>query len=664
MRPERVEAWREQLPAPFNRPSPIIKRRASHDDLPSLEATRATCQEVRGSMGHGRRNSCGGALNSADRMVNWLRHINGSHVEKQREDSCAAVKKLKKLKRVSSTYSKTSPRFSDVLSVGSSSDGVRKCSVSFEAMTLEPTYAEISALTSQCFPRIEESGVKILEYSRNTFRVSEFSLEEVLTSNQILQPGNCVERVRWIFVDYHKIGCFWGSDFRFAQWGTDPALFEKSPIVLLQERLADLDREAGRPGLEEADIPGYKRIGKYYLQAPGCPEYLGLRINAQQWLHSQPYELLLDYLSSRPALCKMLQNTQQNDLEYGLAYIEALERLRDSAYQARPGLRDVHHRAESEGVYAYGSWDDHVERLEFYREHTILSCGSPRLFSVVADRLRRGEDSLRQNPDCALLYYTLARVSIENDEMMQDTPERALNKIFAGLKNDRAVDRKYVEVIFNLQQAVLDGLEYLEENQRELPIWGIPPFQNHQVNFHPEHTPSLVIRSLIQYEMDLVDEDFNSIIRHWGSLRSKVDRHLDVLLQFRVLEQQELAVEQRNIATEQHFMAVEEAKRSGVQARSIFVFTALTVVFLPLSFFTSYFGMDLSDMSSMNSRAFWKISGPLTAGIIGLLFAVVRATKAARQPDEERGMKSGLYTVAKSSWRSRLGMMDSKLKHV
>jgi hypothetical protein len=64
----------------------------------------------------------------------------------------------------------------------------------------------------------------------------------------------------------------------------------------------------------------------------------------------------------------------------------------------------------------------------------------------------------------------LARVSIENDEMMQDTPERALNKIFAGLKNKRAVDRKHVEVIFNLQQAVLDGLEYLEENQRELPI--------------------------------------------------------------------------------------------------------------------------------------------------------------------------------------------------
>jgi hypothetical protein len=89
------------------------------------------------------------------------------------------------------------------------------------------------------------------------------------------------------------------------------------------------------------------------------------------------------------------------------------------------------------------------------------------------------------------------RVSIENDEMMQDTPERALNKIFAELKNHRPVDGKHVELIFNLQQAILDGLEYLEENQRELPIWGIPPFENHQVNFHPDHTSSKTICDLI-----------------------------------------------------------------------------------------------------------------------------------------------------------------------
>ena len=372
----------------------------------------------------------------------------------------------------------------------------------------------------------------------------------------------------------------------------------------------------------------------------------------------------MEYLRSRPSLSRGLQRTQQNDLEYGLYYIDAIKFLRDAAYQARPGLREVHQCAENEDVYAYGSWDDHVERLEFYREHTLLSCGSPRLFKVVADRLLRKEDSLRQHPDCALLYYTLARVSIENDEMMQDAPERALNKIFAGLKNNRSVDRKHVEVIFNLQQAVLDGLEYLEENQRELPIWGIPPFENHQVNFHPDHTPSRTICDLIQHEMDLVDKDFNTIIHHWGALKSKVDRQLDVLLQFRVLEQQELAVDQRNMATRQQNMAVEEAKRSGVQARSILVFTALTIVFLPLTFFTSYFGIHLSDVPGITSRAFWAITGPISVGIIVVVFAVVRAMNAVQKHDEEWGMKSRAEIEAESSWRSRLRLRGIKLKRV
>ena len=339
----------------------------------------------------------------------------------------------------------------------------------------------------------------------------------------------------------------------------------------------------------------YKRIGKYYRRAPGCAEFLGLRINSSAWLNSEPYKLLLDFLALRPGLCKELQRSKQNELQYGLAYIDAVQCIRDSACHARPGLREVHHNAKLEDVYAYGTWDGNVEKVEFYREHTLLSCGSPRFYKIVADRLFRKEDVLRRQPDCALLYYTLVRVSIENDEMMQDAPERALNKVFARLMGNRGTDREHVELIFNLQQAVLDGLEYLEENKRELPIWGIPPFDNHQVCFHPKHTPPPEIRKLIQDEMDLVDKDFDKIIGHWKLLRSKVDRYLDILLQFRVLEQQELTVSQSHLATQQRSLAIDEVRSSRIKLRSVMIFTAITIIFLPLSFFTSYFGMNLTD---------------------------------------------------------------------
>lgn len=64
--------------------------------------------------------------------------------------------------------------------------------------------------------------------------------------------------------------------------------------------------------------------------------------------------------------------------------------------------------------------------------------------------------------------------------------------------------------------------------------------------------------------MDLTDKDFSRVIDHWKSLARKVDRYiryLDVLLQFRVLEQQELAISQRHMATQQQNLAIEEAKK-------------------------------------------------------------------------------------------------------
>lgn len=411
---------------------------------------------------------------------------------------------------------------------------------------------------------------------------------------------------------------------------------------------------------------GYKRIGKYYRQAPGCPEFLGLRTNASAWLNSEPYKLLLDFLALRPGLCKELQRNKQNDLQYGLAYIDAVQCIRDSACRARPGLREVHHTANLEEVYVYGDWDDNVERVEFYREHTLLSCGSPRFYKIVADRLVRNEDFLHQQPDCALLYYTLVRVSIENDEMMQDAPERALNKVFARLMSSRNTSREHVELIFNLQQAVLDGLEYLEENKRELPIWGIPPFDNHQVCFHPRHNPPPEIRKLIQDEMDLVDKDFDEIIGHWKSLRSKVDRYLDILLQFRVLEQQELTVTQSHLATQQRSLAIDEARSSRVQSRSVLIFTAITIIFLPLSFFTSYFGMNFTDVvnTAHTSRYFWLITGPVSGIIVIAIFASLKVLSAVKDPvlDEEKAKPNSETAEDETTWRSRLGLRKAKVK--
>ncbi|KAJ5173902.1 uncharacterized protein N7500_001833 [Penicillium coprophilum] len=70
--------------------------------------------------------------------------------------------------------------------------------------------------------------------------------------------------------------------------------------------------------------------------------------------------------------------------------------------------------------------------------------------------------------------------------------------------------------------------------------------------------------------------------------------------------------------------------RSGVdvrqedQGKAILVFTIVTVVFMPLSFVTSYLGMNTNDIRNMASSQtlFWTISAPLTVGIITIVLAV------------------------------------------
>lgn len=58
--------------------------------------------------------------------------------------------------------------------------------------------------------------------------------------------------------------------------------------------------------------------------------------------------------------------------------------------------------------------------------------------------------------------------------------------------------------------------------------------------------------------------------------------------------------------------------------KAILVFTVVTLVFLPLSFVTSYLGMNTVDIRNQNATQgwFWEIAIPLTAAVIALALLV------------------------------------------
>ena len=57
---------------------------------------------------------------------------------------------------------------------------------------------------------------------------------------------------------------------------------------------------------------------------------------------------------------------------------------------------------------------------------------------------------------------------------------------------------------------------------------------------------------------------------------------------------------------------------SDSQNKAILVFTGVTIVFLPLSFFTSYFGMNLSGVvnTAKTEKYFWKVCGSVAFAIV------------------------------------------------
>ncbi|KAK3322643.1 hypothetical protein B0H66DRAFT_211550 [Apodospora peruviana] len=162
-------------------------------------------------------------------------------------------------------------------------------------------------------------------------------------------------------------------------------------------------------------------------------------------------------------------------------------------------------------------------------------------------------------------------------------------------------------------------------------------------------------------------DDFRTVLRHWRLLQSKVGRHLDVLIQLRVLDQQDLAVAQSKIATSQQEIAVNEAKTLRFQSRSVFIFTAITIVFLPLSFFTSYFSMDVASTlsSPYESEMFWKICGPISGTIIVGVFAVARyvSRPVKDDPDEEEMVGGDLKIEPRQrGWLGLSSHLKNRLK--
>jgi len=124
-------------------------------------------------------------------------------------------------------------------------------------------------------------------------------------------------------------------------------------------------------------------------------------------------------------------------------------------------------------------------------------------------------------------------------------------------------------------------------------------------------TPQTRVRFVTQLLKNDVD--------HCQQLISDLTESLNALFQLRSIEQNELAI------------------ISDSQNKAIFVFTGVTIVFLPLSFFTSYYGMNLKGIAdtSKGEAYFWQLCGSIAVVIV-----VVTTIFAFRQKVRSRVMRT------------------------
>ena len=154
---------------------------------------------------------------------------------------------------------------------------------------------------------------------------------------------------------------------------------------------------------------------------------------------------------------------------------------------------------------------------------------------------------------------------------------------------------------------------------------------------------------LLQEEIDVIKaglaqqnsvlRDLKSIIwesRHGTSLTTNVvDRVLESIEQ-RIEDFDELQVQADNA----RFLAAQSISlKAENNSKAILVFTVTTIIFLPLSFVTSYLGMNTSDLRSTSAgqSIFWTVGVPLTLVVLG--FALVAAFFGSLQQRALRVLK-------------------------
>ncbi|KAH7066089.1 hypothetical protein BKA63DRAFT_155094 [Paraphoma chrysanthemicola] len=136
-------------------------------------------------------------------------------------------------------------------------------------------------------------------------------------------------------------------------------------------------------------------------------------------------------------------------------------------------------------------------------------------------------------------------------------------------------------------------------------------------------------------------EAYMKQIKH---MTADAHRTKDSLMDLLDLQQKEETLKEAHYSNYQADAAREQANATEAQSQILLLFTIVTIVFAPLSFFTSYFGMNVreftGDVGNTNQQRVWTVMGPISVAIIvGLLGGAYVMYKQTRNEQDKRKAK-------------------------
>ncbi|KAF7670940.1 hypothetical protein GT037_010904 [Alternaria burnsii] len=117
-----------------------------------------------------------------------------------------------------------------------------------------------------------------------------------------------------------------------------------------------------------------------------------------------------------------------------------------------------------------------------------------------------------------------------------------------------------------------------------------------------------------------VEDTIGPLLAQFASIGTDAQHTRKMLLDLSDLKSKAASLAEAHAGLEAAQSSAKEAQEASVQGRAVMLFTIITVIFLPLSFFTSYFGQNVKeftgDEGNPSTWHLWRVATPITVVVI------------------------------------------------